>query len=102
MKFTKDFANMSQGPPKPGFRSMKVRDWDFLKKDSQDFENSFQFGFLWILSKPGKQNQKIPFFDIHNCKKNSARIKYVILYSHLSNNRWGWNKRGGEAKLPNH
>ena len=54
--FTKNICNMSQGPPNRGFRSVKLENWDFLKKDSQDFKNSFQFRFLWILSKPGKQN----------------------------------------------
>ena len=33
-----------------------LENWDFLKKDSQDFKNSFQFGFLWIPSKTGEQN----------------------------------------------
>ena len=56
MTFKNNIANMSQGPPNPGFRSVKVENWDFLKKDSQDFKNSFQFGFLWIPSKTGEQN----------------------------------------------
>ena len=56
MTFTENIPNMSQGPPNPGFRSVKVENWDFLKKDSQDFKNSFQLGFLWIPSKTGKQN----------------------------------------------
>ena len=46
MKFTKKNSNMSQGPPNPGFRAVRVEKWDFLKKDSQDFKNSFKFGFL--------------------------------------------------------
>ena len=54
--FTKNISNMCQGPRNPGFRSVRVQNWDFLKKDSQDFKNSFQFGFLWIPSKTGKQN----------------------------------------------
>ena len=41
---------MSQDPPNPGFRYLNLENWDFLKKDSQDFKNSFQFGFLWIPS----------------------------------------------------
>ena len=36
---------MSQGPPNPGFRSVKVQTEDFLKKDSQDFKNSSYLGF---------------------------------------------------------
>ena len=46
MTFTKNISNMSQGPPNPGFRSVKVENRDLLKKDSQNFKNSFQFGFL--------------------------------------------------------
>ena len=45
---------MTQGPPNPGFMQEKVQKGDFLKKDSQDFKNSFQFGFLWIPSKTGE------------------------------------------------
>ena len=37
----KNIANMSQGPPNPGFVSIKVENWYFLKKDSQDFKKSF-------------------------------------------------------------
>ena len=44
--FTKNIPNMSQGPPNPGFRSAKVENGDFLQKDTQDFKNSFQVGFL--------------------------------------------------------
>ena len=40
----------------PGFRSVKVENRDFLKKDLLDFKNCFQFGFLLILSKSGKEN----------------------------------------------
>ena len=56
MTFTKNIPIMSQGPPNPGFRYLILENWDFLKKDSQDFKNSFWFGFLWILSKTGEQN----------------------------------------------
>ena len=56
MTFTKDIPNMSQGPPNPGFRYLNLENWDFLKKDSQDFKNSFQSEFLWIPSKTGEQN----------------------------------------------
>ena len=59
MPFTKNISNMSQGPPNPGFRSVRVQKWDFLKKDSQDFKISFQCGFLWIPCKTVKQNQKV-------------------------------------------
>ena len=41
MKFTKNISNMSQGLPNPGFRSVKVENGDFLKKDSHDLKNSF-------------------------------------------------------------
>ena len=42
--------------PNPEFMSVKVQNETFLKKDSRDFINSFYLGFLWIPSKPGKQN----------------------------------------------
>ena len=48
MTFSKNIANMSQDLPNPGFRSVKVENWDFLKKESQTLKNSLQFGFLWI------------------------------------------------------
>ena len=41
MTFQKKIPNMSQGPPNPGFMSVRVENWDFLKKDSQDFKKSF-------------------------------------------------------------
>ena len=40
----------------PGWWSVRAGNWDFLKKDSQDFKNSFQSRFLWILSKTGELN----------------------------------------------
>ena len=54
--FTKNIHNFFQGPSNPGFRSVKVQTETFLKKDSRDFKNSFQFRFLWIPSKTGEQN----------------------------------------------
>ena len=53
------FWQFFQGLSNPGFRSVKVQTETFLKKDSQDFKNSFQFRFLWIPSKTGGQNQKV-------------------------------------------
>ena len=58
-----NIRNMSEGLQNPGFKSVKSHTVDFLKKDLQHFKNSFQFGFLWSLSKPGKQNfKRCPFF----------------------------------------
>ena len=51
--FNKNIHNMSQGLPNPGFSSVRVENWGFVKKDSHDFKNSFQFGFRWISSKTG-------------------------------------------------
>jgi hypothetical protein len=53
--FTKNIHNLYQGPSNPGFRSGKVQTETFLKKDSRNFKNSFQFRFLWIPSKTGEQ-----------------------------------------------
>ena len=36
--------------PNPGFRSVREENWDFLKKNPQDFKKYFQSGFLWIHS----------------------------------------------------
>ena len=49
--FNKKIYNMSYGLPILGFRSVRVENWDFLKKESQNFKTSFQFEFLWIPSK---------------------------------------------------
>ena len=54
--FKKNIHNLFQGPQSPGFSFVKVQTETFLKKDSRDFKNSFYLGFLWIPSKPGKQN----------------------------------------------
>ena len=37
----KNILNISQGPPNPGLRSVRVENCDFLIKDSKDFKNSF-------------------------------------------------------------
>ena len=52
-----------------------------LKKDSQDFKNSFYLGFLWILSKPGKQNQKVPFFWVFIIVKKKTVCNYCSISS---------------------
>ena len=39
--FTKNIYNLFQGPPNPGFRSVKVQTETFLKKDSRDFKIFF-------------------------------------------------------------
>ena len=70
MAFTKNITNMSQGLLNPGFRSVKVENWDFLKKDSQDFKNSFQFWFLWIPA--WKAKLKGALFHVNNCKKKQC------------------------------
>ena len=49
--YPENIRNMSQGLPNPGFRSVKIKTEDFIKKDSQYFKYSFQVGFWWIPSK---------------------------------------------------
>ena len=71
---TKSNHNFFQGPPNPGFRSVKVQNETFLKKDSQDFKNSFYLWFLWIPSKPGKPNWKLPFFRVFIIVKKTSVI----------------------------
>ena len=46
MTFTKNIPNMSQGPQNSGLSQLEEKTEIFSKKDSQDFKNSFQFGFL--------------------------------------------------------
>ena len=41
------------------------------------FKHSFQFGFLWIPSKPGKQNWKVPFLLIFIIVKNQCEYNTV-------------------------
>ena len=53
---------MFQGPPNPGFGSVKVQTETFLKKDSRDFENSFYLGLL------ESKIRRCPFLGVHNCK----------------------------------
>jgi len=66
MTFTKNIPNMSQDPPNPGFMYLNLENWDFLKKDSQDFKNSCQFGFLFRFrfrfwaKRPGSQVKTVP------------------------------------------
>ena len=60
--FSKIICILFQSPPNPGFRSVKVQIDTFFQKDSRDLKNSFHLGFLWIPSKPGKQNWNVPFF----------------------------------------
>ena len=54
--FPKNIPNILQGQLNSGFMSVRVDNWNFLKNDSNDFKNSFQFGFLWLPSKTGEQN----------------------------------------------
>ena len=65
--FTKIICNLFQGPPNPGFGSVKVQIDTFFKKD---LKNSFYLGFLWIPSKPGKQNWKLP----KSCQKAAKKL----------------------------
>ena len=58
MTIRKNFHNMSQGPPNPGFMQEKVQKGDFLKKPSRKLKNYFCFRFLWIPQTPGRVNQK--------------------------------------------
>ena len=55
----------------PGFRSVRVKTEDFLKKESQYFKNSFQFGsYKYVSSKPGNQNQKVPIKPYNQIMNN--------------------------------
>ena len=43
MRIRKEFHNLSQGPPNPGFIQEKVQKGDFLKKDSRELNFFFLF-----------------------------------------------------------
>ena len=53
--YTKIFITCSRVPQIQYVGDSKYK-LTFLKKDSQGFKNSIYLGFLWIRSKPGKQN----------------------------------------------
>jgi hypothetical protein len=52
----KNFHNMFQGPPNPGFMKEKVQKRNFLKKPSRELKNHFCFRFLWIPRTPERVN----------------------------------------------
>ena len=64
MKMTvkNNIANISQGPPNSGFRSVKVENWDYLLNPSRELKNSFCLGFLWTPRKTGRQKKRGPIF----------------------------------------
>ena len=82
---TKNIYNLFQGPPNPGFRSVKVQTETFLKKDSRNFKKYFYLGFLWIPSKPRKQNWKVPFFWVFIIVKNQCATPSILqnIYMYL-------------------
>ena len=65
--YTKNNHNLFQGPPNPGFGSVKVQTETFLKKDSRDFENSFYLGLL------ESKIRRCPSLGVNNCKKTSVK-----------------------------
>ena len=74
MTFTRNIPNMPQGQPNPWFRSIRVQNWDFLKKDSKDFKNSFQSGFLWIPNWRAKLESAYSLM-VHYCKNTECVVK---------------------------
>ena len=73
----------------PGFRSVKVQTETFLRKDSRNFKNSLYLGFLWIPSKPGGQNWKVPFFWCSRLLKNglsNLNKKYILTQKTVERN----------------
>ena len=56
MAIRKNFHNLSQGPPNPGFMQEKVQKGDFLKKDSRELKFFSCFRFLWISRRSGTLN----------------------------------------------
>ena len=108
---TKTIHNFFQGPPNPGFRSAQTE--TFFKKESLDLKNYSYLGFLWIPSKPGKQNWRLPFFwvfiivkkqcDIGMCNSFPLRVfsaRYFLLFVDIRfvltrfQNRCGWEPPG--------
>ena len=65
LAFTKNIHNMSQGPQNPGFRSVRVENWDFLKKD-------FKLGFFASLDWKAELESAYSIM-VHYCKKTVWR-----------------------------
>jgi hypothetical protein len=63
---------MSQGPPNPGFRSVKVENSNFFSKMTHKIsKKNFNLGFYEYLLQDWKAKLEGALsFDIHNCKKN--------------------------------
>ena len=85
--YPKNVCNMSQSPSNPGFRSVKVQTEDFLKKDSQHFKKYFQFEFLWIRSKTGKQNWNVLFLLIFIIVKKQCGVNQIC-HTWLPHDKW--------------
>ena len=76
----KNSYNLFQGPPNPGFRSIKVQTETIIKKDSRDFKKLFYLGFLMNPQQALKVKLEVAFFVcIHNCKKNSVSALCLAL-----------------------
>ena len=76
MAIRKNIHNMHQGPPNPGFRSVKVQNDTFFKKDSRELFFFSCFRFLLISRRPGTLNwERVVFLP----SKNLCRKCVVIL-----------------------
>ena len=56
----------------PGSTKSRIVNWDFLKKDSQDFKILFSLVSYEYLASLESKTRSYPFFDIHNRKKSSV------------------------------
>ena len=81
MTFTKNIPNMSQGPPNPGFRYFILENWDFFKKDSQDFKNYFNLSSCEFLAK-----LESGYSLMVHCCKNTVWTHYNYIFFHFYQN----------------
>ena len=77
--YTKNIYNLFQGPPNPGFRSVKVQTETFLKKDSRDFNFFFIQGSYKSLASLKAKLEGALFLGIQDCKKQCETLSHIVL-----------------------
>ena len=78
--YTKNIHNFFQGPPNPGFRSVKVQNRDFSQKGLTGFQKLFSFRVpMNPIASLESKIRRCPFFGVHNSKKQCViEIKILL------------------------